>query len=260
MKLIALALAMTCVVAAQDFLNLDFELCQSQIDFDGLKATPADRLRLIPGWDSYSLRNGQPLAHNDGFSYPFLWVDGACLGSPCIAVLTKQGFSASSVIGKYALRIDSGGGADCSMETGIRQTGLVPTDAKSLVFQSDGWHTFRVSLDGQVYQSTPISQKNGFTTYAVDVSPYAGRVVELRLSEYAEIHQGPDIAAQSVGNLDGVRFSTVQLVPEPATYMLLGVGGAACWMFKRLRSAAYLPPNPTRSTSRGCSGGWRRAR
>ncbi len=78
--------------------------------------------------------------------------------------------------------------------------------------------------------------------FAVDVSPFAGKTSGLRFefrsygwddfSGGHPFYPGQPSATSHV--LDDLKFSTALAVPEPATWALLALGGAAlCWQHRR---------------------------
>lgn len=123
----------------------------------------------------------------------------------------------------------------------LTQTGEVPLGSQSLRFLYHG-NDLKVFLGGdeRTLYSLPdvISGDPQIPLYhyfAVDVSPYAGRTVELRFDfysrgydedwgEYPPLYPGEPHPQNHV--LDDLSFSPLA-VPEPSTWALLGLGSAA---------------------------------
>ena len=202
--------AFTCGVAAvmaQGFVNLDFELGTTPSDYDPFFTNPAERAVLLPGWATFYIRNEVESDLNSPLAFPYLFRgDSVCLGSACIWVR-----STSASHGRFALSIDTGGACDSVYSCGIRQTAVVPADAKTLVF--DGGGRLEVKINDVAVLPTPIGQTNGWTTHAVDVHPVAGQSVTLSFAG-----TGRGVGCQvtiGVGGLDNVRFVPQALLPVP---------------------------------------------
>jgi hypothetical protein len=105
------------------------------------------------------------------------------------------------------------------------QTGDVPAEARSVWFAS--WnHPWSLEIDG-----TPVSVRYEAGEGRADVSPWAGRTVELRFRSGFEDWSEP---GSHYNTLDSIRFST-QVVPEPSTMVLFGAGAGMLWLTRHLR-------------------------
>ena len=111
----------------------------------------------------------------------------------------------------------------------LTQTGFIPIDSKTLLFNSDGMG-IKLSLNGSLAPLVNLGRTgspdpfNGYDTYGVDISSLAGKDAELKFSS----------PVFGFVRLDDIRFSSVALVPEPSTWALFGVGGLAlAWVIRR---------------------------
>ncbi|MBI5383105.1 MAG: PEP-CTERM sorting domain-containing protein [Verrucomicrobia bacterium] len=116
----------------------------------------------------------------------------------------------------------------------IAQTGIVPADSLSLRFlvTMTPWIAgdMSVQLNGTELQMQVLGFTGGATVVGADVSAFAGQTVELRLIS----HPYQD-AGVSQTYLDNIMFSP-EPVPEPATFVLLALGGALAATRWRVRS------------------------
>lgn len=132
----------------------------------------------------------------------------------------------------------------------LSQIGDIPADARSLQFLHQGGD-LRVYIGGSLapvnYIGTRPTDNPAAPTapyFAVDVSPFAGKTSELKFEfrsyGWDDFSGGPPFYpgqpnAQS-HVLDDLKFSTALAVPEPATWALLALGGAALgWKYRRRR-------------------------
>lgn len=125
----------------------------------------------------------------------------------------------------YALNLNTGDRFGNDHDTWISQIGEIPAEADRLALFVDHIVGFYVSLDGIRLDLTP--NPDALRFYEVDVSPWKGRTVELRLG----IDDSPFTGGAT---LDILGFKT--LIPEPGAGALL-LAGAGCrlWL-ARLRS------------------------
>ncbi len=177
--LVGLLAAFTCggvSVAAQGFVNLDFELGTTPAGYDPFNTSAAERQILLPGWTTFYLING--VEHDLGTrgAFPLLGRgEDFCLGAACFWV-TKR----SASHGRYGLALDTGGACDSVYFCGVRQTAVVPADAKSLTFEAGiggifGTGSFEITVNSLAVTYFPIGQTNGLTSFAIDVRQLAGK-------------------------------------------------------------------------------------
>ncbi len=114
------------------------------------------------------------------------------------------------------------------INSSLTQTGLVPTNAESLVLEAQGTN-FTVSFAGQNIPLLPIGSRSNYTLFGGDISSFAGDVGELRLSTLSPL--GASVL------LDAISFST-QVVPEPSSLSLLTGGVLGLFFWRRARRKA----------------------
>lgn len=212
-------LALPTIVAsalAGAFANLDFEKVRQPIPFldspypDGRIVSA---IRAFPGW--VVLLNDMPQTDCN--------YNSMTLGSGGVDLIStyykNKDITTTPITGNYSAYLQSGVAVGS-----LAQIGTIPIASKSLLFNSAG-PGIEVRLSGSLTPvvnlgHTTIDQFTGYDTMGVDVSAWVGKEVELKFSSPAFF---------SVASLDDIRFSPTVLVPEPSTWVLLGVGAVLVW-------------------------------
>ncbi|HEV2352724.1 MAG TPA: hypothetical protein VGR89_00640 [Puia sp.] len=179
------------LAAGQSFINLDFEGAADLPPYSGLGATT----NLLPGWSAFV---GAMPASNVLYN--------AFNASPAVELL---GSNALVPDGNFCVSLAGGGS--------VSQTGTIPTDAESLLFDAlpnNSSQPFFVSLDGQDLSYFALSNSissygHAYTIYGANISAFAGDEETLAFS----VHIGG-------GSLDDIQFSTM-IVPEPPAISLI---------------------------------------
>lgn len=223
-KAIALLLLAGAELSASsgEFINLDFER--------GYQSTPmiigplpdgsgiVNREWWLPGWDF-----GVGLIENP-FRLPYneIWSgasDGGTLYGP------GYYFGRIPVAGNLAIL-----GFRSSVPitlVRITQSGTIPAEAKSMWYDcvNGPWEVTINGIKLELYDAhRGTKPEMEFREIGVDVSEWAGKEVELRLT------QAPGWTFNAV---DNIRFSA-EAIPEPGHASLLLIGSAALWIMSRL--------------------------
>lgn len=200
----------------QAFTNLGFE------DAVVVPANPVfgwlDWGLAVPGWGHSPGSDTGIVYHGHthvGVTQWFRLVDASSVG----------GLPGSPLQGQYSMQFASGhvsgDPASAWVPAYLSQTGLIPAEAMSLTFLAS--RAIEVTAGGASLAPLPL----GGGSYAVDVSAYAGTVVELRfINTTLQLHDPV--------TLDGLAFSTTP-VPEPATWLLFGLGALLVPGLRRAR-------------------------
>ena len=127
----------------------------------------------------------------------------------------------------------------------IFQTGQIPAAAQSLIYLGNA--ALQVSFNGQSLSSIAFESAPSYTTWGIDISPYAGQSGELRFA----------VPWLTSSMLDGIEFSEMS-VPEPSALTLSLIGLLARYTRKANRSrqptpSACLAPLRAPSARRGCA-------
>ena len=118
------------------------------------------------------------------------------------------------------------GGSGLSTDAFIRQTGLVPDTAQSILFEAQpGTDSLVLTLGGQSLPFVALETTPNYTLYGGDVSAFAGQSLELEFADWPS-------NSGTGWNLDSIEFSS-QPVPEPNVCGLLTLG---CLFFRLRRS------------------------
>jgi len=206
---------------AAEFINLDFE--------DGYQKAPmiegpfpggnnglVHRQWWLPGWKYGDSFREDSFSVSFNKSWPGASDGGTLYGN---GYFDKVPFSGN--MGVLGFRSNSG-----VLFIHIAQTGLIPVDAKSMWYDcvNGPWE---VTFDGvklDLYDPHRFTKpETEFREIGVDVSEWAGKEVELRLT------QMPGFMFNA---LDNIRFSA-EAIPEPKRASLLMIGWAALWVMSR---------------------------
>ncbi len=191
---------------SQGFVNLDFE--STTLAFNGMPSTVATSVGL-PGWN----------ASIGGISQSTILYNNGTLGNSAVAI---QGYANSLtpiIAGTFSASLTAGATGNAS----ISQTGLIPADALSLLFESyttgNGLPTLSVTINGQDISISPLLTTANYTLYGGDISFFAGQTANLAFTAVSNYPQGFGYYV-----LDGISFSA-NSVPEPSAFGLVALGG-----------------------------------
>jgi hypothetical protein len=200
-------------VSGQDFANLDFESARIIPLYTNGPDVYIAATNALPGWTAWF-----------GTNHPLTVIPYNVPAAVLLPPVGLYGSNAAIPSGNFGVFLQNGS---------ISQTGLIPTNAASLLFdaQSPFSTPFAVSLGGQNLSYMAISNAlnssgYGYTIYSANISAWAGQVVNLRFSGWpGGIWPG--------GILDDIRFSSTP-VPEPGGVALMALGsGVVIYVSRR---------------------------
>jgi hypothetical protein len=211
----SLLIASVLGAAGQEFTNLGFE---------------TTTLTLVPGGATTRYTATLP-----GWSWNTVnWVDGdpnrvgfndMALDAPAVTLHSSESPISPAVVGSYSVLLQGGTTAGALYGVAgasVYQTGTIPVDARRITYL--GGSALVVTFNGQTLAAVALSGTPRFTTWAVDVSAYAGLAGELRFTA----------PWRTSSILDGIRFSPTP-VPEPGGPLLFGGAAGGLLALLRLR-------------------------
>lgn len=218
---------------AGSFVNLNFEssLPSSPVPGDPWERHPISRVMI--GWSGYN--GDQP---ETAVSINNIFLDSAGISLFTTRVSGPLDFSSEILQGTQSAFLQAGvqPGFGPIVPTSLAQTGTVPVGVQSLQFEAIlGNAPFTVSLNGVASPVWELALNDrgaapASKTFGVDVSPYAGKEVDLRFTVL------PGDTQHGTLVLDRLQFSASS-VPEPATWTLLGTGAIALGLRLRKRGS-----------------------
>ena len=213
---------------ASEFVNLDFDEGDTSIgviDPPGLDGVSLGVLDFwMPGWRLFE-------GEIEGTSV-FFGLQPGSIGAQSLydATSTPERLPAE---GKFAFLATRQSLIERAVS--LLQVGDVPADAKSLHYQAVGgpWDVringIQLPLNGWDPQNTSLT----FQDVAVDVSPWAGQQVELKLTQILGAYNQPG----NYNAIDSIRFSPDPVIPEPGNGTLVLVGGGILWLVEKVRKS-----------------------
>jgi hypothetical protein len=205
---LALLLSPSGVAAKGTFQNLDFESANIPSGTQPRSGVPMTNA--LPGW-SATYRSPSGTVQAPGVIYDAVSLGGAliCIIDPLNGDIPLQG--------DYSVYLFAGGIVNDTSSI-ISQTGLLPSGAMSLQVKMS-WHETPpvITLGGQVVNMLPLQTMPNYTLYEGDISPFAGQVQTLSITESPVYLQVPP----SWVLLDDIRFVRI---PEPGIFTLSALG------------------------------------
>ncbi len=222
---ISVALSLSVSGIGSAFEDLDFddgETSMGIIQPPGLDGVSLGSLHFwMPGWRLFA-------GDIEGTSV-FFGLQPGDFGAQSLynATSTPQGLPAE---GRFAFLATRAAFPDSAAS--LLQVGDVPSYAKSLHYNAVGgsWDVringIQLPLNGWDPENTSLT----FQDVAVDVSPWAGQQVELKLTQILGAYNQPG----NYNAIDSIRFSPDPVIPEPGNGTLVLVGGGILWLVEKV--------------------------
>ncbi len=195
-------------------MNLNFENANISGYSPGSSDVPITSA--LPGWNGYYINSSGAIPETQ------VWYDGVSLGGVMISVIDTNAPAVTPLQGQYSAFLFGGVGIDDQLYSAqISQTGLVPADTESLLFDAYvSSAAIIVTLGGQTIAMTPLQTFSNYTLY--------GGNIPLDLTDQSEtlsFTEPPASGTQpSMFELDNIQFSSSP-VPEPSVLGLSALGG-----------------------------------
>ncbi|MGA2029008.1 MAG: hypothetical protein ABSG87_02935 [Verrucomicrobiota bacterium] len=211
--LLSVFLATSSIYAQGNFQNLDFESATivpvSGDPYGRVEFAPA-----FPGWTGYTGINEETLA-----LYNNIFLDSSGIG------IFDANSSSGLIQGNFTAMLEAGLGLGTgqSANTTLSQTGTIPSNTQSLLFDATSGvdaNTFAVSLNGQTLSLIPLSSSSNYTLYGANISAWADQTATLAFTVFAQQPYDNNI---HIVYLDDIQFSTSS-VPEPSEFALTALG------------------------------------
>jgi len=225
--LCALILILGLNIAAQGFVNLNFEAANVSGYSPGDSSVPV--ASALPGWSAAYVNATNTISASD------VWYDGISLGGAIISVIDSNSPAFSPIQGRYSAFLFGGPYNSPTLYSAeISQKGLVSAGTESLLLDAYSFGAaFTVTLGGQNIDMIALQTFANYTEYGGDIpSSLAGQVATLSIAEPAPNNNPP-----SMLELDNLVFSSSN-VPEPGTFSVTLLG--FLWLAWR-RSRKSLP-------------------
>ena len=217
----AILVGVAASASAQGFVNLDFEraaLFVPPTPVGGYGTIHEDPTLLFPGWT---------IGNTGAGGYTYISYNNQTIDSPGVALIGPSfpnALSLTPLQGSYSAWLNEASINSFFGRPTLSQVGTIPSDARSINFLgviSDG----AFSVGGT--QLPLFDVGNG--RWAADVTPYAGRSVEISFTTLPR----PDGAFRTF-IVDGIQFSP-NVVPEPSIWVLsvLALGSAGLFGGRR---------------------------
>jgi hypothetical protein len=201
--LMACVLSLLIGAQAKDFQNMDFENpIEPLIRAGDYTISTTDG---VPGWTVY-------LGNDPDTRMPY---NTSSIGAPSVGL---QGPGSQYVLqGNYTVLLQ-GEWHHWLIPASIAQTGQIPTDSLSIIFDLFTYSNIELSFAGHSIPLVQIGSEPGYNIVGGDISAFAGVTGELRFTA-----QG-----NKDGLIDDIRFSSEPLVvPEPGPAALFAMGALA---------------------------------
>ena len=203
------------------FQNLNFEAAHLTVIPPGQPGVFIPFASGLPGWSGFF--GIQPATQ--------VFQNGLTTGAASIDILVPNWTAPEFPViqGRNSVVLQAGDIVAGQVAATIAQTGLVPAGTKSIEAEfSLSAGDFTVFLNGENITMIPLATTSTFTLFGGDVpDSIAGQTAELSISALP----APPLNAFNLFAVDAISFSP-ESTPEPATWTLMFVSGAAAVAFR----------------------------